>query len=172
MLTLRILRDTDSLQELTGLLHRAYAELSAAGLNFTAVDQSPEVTAQRIAGGTCFLARWDETLVGTILAKPTEPGSACRYFRQPGVATLRQFAVDPGHRGKGVGLRLIEACEQWARDAGFEEIALDTARPAQHLISLYTRLGYQIVETVQWEGKTYESVVMRKQLGHGWRSGH
>lgn len=172
MLTLRILRDTDSLQELTGLLHRAYAELGSAGLNFTAVDQSPEVTAQRIAGGTCFLAHWGETLVGTVLAKPAEPGSACRYFRQPGVATLRQFAVDPGHRGKGVGLRLIEACEQWARDAGFEEIALDTARPAQHLISLYTRLGYQIVDTVQWEGKTYESVVMRKQLGHGWRSGH
>lgn len=60
---------------------------------------------------------------------------------------------------------MSKPCEQWARDARFDEIALDTASPAHHLISLYRRLGYQIVDSVQWDGKTYESVVMCKRLG-------
>lgn len=42
--------DADA-EELTGLLHRAYAELGAQGLNFTAVDQDVEVTRERAAGG-------------------------------------------------------------------------------------------------------------------------
>lgn len=42
---------TDSVAELTSLLHRAYARLAQMGLNYTAVDQSPDVTARRIEGG-------------------------------------------------------------------------------------------------------------------------
>lgn len=41
MLTLRKLRREDSIEELTYLLHRAYARLGAVGLNYTAVDQVP-----------------------------------------------------------------------------------------------------------------------------------
>ena len=167
MLFIRPLLKSDSIDALTLLLNRAYSELGAVGLNYTAVNQSPEVTAQRINGGECFVAEWNGDLVGTVLFKPTDSTSECSYFTKPGVATLRQFGVDPDFRGEGIGLRLIQTCEQWARSHRFQELALDTARAATHLISLYTRLGYAPVGEVQWPGKVYESVVLSKILVDG-----
>lgn len=164
MLTIRPLRPTDSLEQLTRLLHRGYARLGAMGLNYTAVDQPVETTAARIAGGHCLLALWNGELAGTVLTKPTEPGSECPYFTRPGVASLRQFAVDPAYQGRGIGRALVAHGEDWAREAGFDELALDTAEPAEHLVRLYDRLGYARVGIVQWPGKVYRSVVMSKVL--------
>jgi hypothetical protein len=47
MPTIRTFAPNDSLIELTQLLHRAYANLGALGLNYTAVDQTPEDTAKQ-----------------------------------------------------------------------------------------------------------------------------
>jgi GNAT superfamily N-acetyltransferase len=164
MLTIHKFQKSDSLEALTLLLNRAYAELGAIGLNYTAVDQAPEVTAQRINGGECFLARWNGELVGSVLVKPTDENSECAYFRRPGVATLRQFGVDPDFRGKGIGIQLIRTCEQWAKAHKYKELALDTAQAATHLVALYGRLGYLPVGQVQWPGKVYESIVLSKSL--------
>jgi hypothetical protein len=43
-------------------------------------------------------------------------------------------------------------------------MAVDTAEPATHLVAWYARLGYRPVETVQWRGKKYRSVIMSKTL--------
>ncbi|HET9259325.1 MAG TPA: GNAT family N-acetyltransferase [Acidimicrobiia bacterium] len=53
-------------------------------------------------------------------------------------------AVWEGHRGKGVGVKLIEALELRAVDAGFETMSLsvEAANPASRL---YERLGYRVV---------------------------
>ncbi len=164
MHTIRSLSPADSLHELTNLLHRAYARLGAMGLNYTAVDQSPEVTAQRIAGGQCYVVESEGGLAGTIVVKPTYAENDCEYFTRPGVAAVHQFAVDPGVQGRGLGRALLQACENWARERGFRELALDTAEQAEHLIRLYTGLGYKQVGFVQWPGKVYRSVVLSKAL--------
>jgi GNAT superfamily N-acetyltransferase len=164
MLLIRSLSSTDSIHELTHLLHRSYAQLGAMGLNYTAVDQTVEVTARRIEGGECFLAFWEGQLVGTVLAKPTDRQSECDYFTKPGVASLRQFAVDPELQGRGIGRALIARCESWATNTSHIELALDTAEPAEHLVRLYTGLGYEKVGFAQWPGKVYRSVVMSKAL--------
>jgi hypothetical protein len=49
-LSVRMFTPVDAVQ-LTELLHAAYAELGAMGLNFTAVDQSVETTRYRARGG-------------------------------------------------------------------------------------------------------------------------
>ena len=95
MPTIRELASGDSLHEITFLLHRAYARLGAMGLNYTAVNQSAEVTAERIAGGRCLVAEVEAKVVGTILVKPTSAAIDCEYFMRPGVAAVHQFAVDP-----------------------------------------------------------------------------
>ncbi len=163
-LTLRAFQTSDSITELTDLLHRAYARLGGMGLNYTAVDQTPEVTAKRIRGGTCFVVETGSKLVGTIVAQPTYGQSDCEYFMRPGVAAAHQFAVDPEHQGDGIGRMLLLRAEQWATESGFAELAMDTAEQATHLIDLYTRLGYRHVDWVQWPGKVYRSVVLSKQL--------
>lgn len=161
---IRPLEPNDSLEELTKLLHRAYAPLGKLGLNYTAVDQSEATTARRIAKGQCFVAVESSSLVGTIVVDPTLPQSPCEYFARAGVASAHQFAVAPEWQGQGLGSRLLRRAEVWAKERGFVEIAVDTAEPAEHLISYYVRCGYRRVGWVQWEGKRYRSVVMSKDL--------
>jgi GNAT superfamily N-acetyltransferase len=164
MLQVRPLQASDSIAALTSLLHRAYARLGAMGLNYTAVDQTPQVTEQRIRGGRCFVVADGADLVGTIVVQPTSAESACAYFTRPGVAAAHQFAVDPEHQGRGIGRMLLGRAEEWARETGFGELAMDTAEQATHLIELYERLGYAVVGSVRWPGKVYGSVVLAKQL--------
>jgi GNAT superfamily N-acetyltransferase len=161
---IRVLSSSDSIAALTSLLNRAYAGLGAMGLNYTAVDQSSEVTTQRARLGTCLVAAIGSELVGTILVRPTHAESPCTYFTQPGVATAHQFAVAPEFQRTGIGLALLSQAETWARENGFSELALDTAESATHLIEYYGRRGYHRVGWVQWPGKTYRSVVVSKSL--------
>jgi len=165
MLNIRLLDESDSIPELTALLHRAYARLGSMGLNYTAVDQPPEVTAKRISGGCCFVATIEDALVGTIVVQPTYAQSQCEYFTRPGVAAAHQFAVDPDRQGLGIGRQLLLKAEEWAMGNGFLELAMDTAEQADHLIELYKGLGYHHVDWVQWTGKVYRSVVLSKSLG-------
>jgi len=161
---IRPLHPSDSLLEITRLLHRAYARLGAMGLNYTAVDQTPDVTAKRIAGGQCYVAEVEGKLAGTIVVKPTYRENECEYFTRTGVAAVHQFAVDPDMQGKGIGRALLRACEEWARERGFRELAMDTAEQAEHLIKLYSGLGYEHVGFAQWSGKVFKSVVLSKAL--------
>lgn len=161
---IRQFQEYDSITELTSLLHRAYARLGNMGLNYTAVDQSPEVTTRRIRGGNCLVASVGAKLVGTIVVQPTYAESTCEYFTRSGVAAAHQFAVDPEHQGAGIGRMLLQRAEQWAKEHGFAELAMDTAEQATHLIELYARLGYRHVAWVQWPGKVYRSVVLSKHV--------
>jgi GNAT superfamily N-acetyltransferase len=163
-LVVRPLSPRDSVDELTRLLHRAYAPLGAMGLNYTAVDQTADVTAKRIAGGQCFVAASDGAVVGTIVVQPTHATNDCAYFTRQGVAAVHQFGVEPSAQGQGVGRSLLAACEAWATERGYHELAMDTAEPATHLVALYTGLGYRHVDIVQWPGKVYRSVVLSKTL--------
>ena len=80
------------------------------------------------------------------------------------MAAAHQFAVDPEHQGFGIGRMLLERAQEWARDGGFAELAMDTAEQASHLIDLYVRLGYRQVGSVQWLGKVYRSVILSKRI--------
>ena len=161
---------SDSMDALTALLHRAYARLGAMGLNYTAVDQSAEMTARRLADAHGLVAERDAALVGTVVVQGAfdverTPGvRGCPWYLRRDVAHLHQLGVEPAAQGQGVGAALIEACEQWARERGYRAIALDTAAPAAHLRALYARLGYLDVDEVQWAGKTYRTVIMVKPL--------
>ena len=161
----------DSFEALTRLLHLAYAPLAAAGMNFTAATQTPDVTEKRVAEGQCFVAEVDGSIVGTVtVCGPYGEGEGVwagdlRWFRERNTAHFHQFAVHPEMQGQGLGRRLVAACEAWALARGYQRLALDTAEPATALRALYTRLGFAEVGHAQWTGKTYRSVILLKTLG-------
>ncbi|KQV26437.1 GNAT family N-acetyltransferase [Yonghaparkia sp. Root332] len=166
MLQLRPVEVGD-IPRLTRLLHAAYAELGAAGLNFTAVDQSYEVTARRINSGSTWVAEAGGRLAATVtLAIP--PSSPLRALSltaaAPRTAWLNQLAVHPDHRGAGWGRALFERCVREARARGAERLGLDTAEPAEHLRAMCNRWGFEGRESIHWEGKTYDSRVMSLDL--------
>jgi len=163
-ITIRPLLPTDSLVELTQLLHRAYAGLAAMGLRYMATHQSVEVTRSRVENGECFVALTDGAVCGTIVFKNTERTRGCPWYDRPDVASFGQFGVDPLLQAAGIGRRLMALAEERARVSGASEIALDTAEPAHHLIGWYTRLGYRHIEYADWKHTNYRSVIMSKTL--------
>lgn len=162
---IRPLRFDDSISELTSLLHRAYAPLAAQGLRYWATHQSEDVTRKRIAQGECFVATADGVICATMLFRPAEQTGGTPWYDRQDVASFGQFAVEPGLQSNGLGRRLIAVAEERAVATGAQELALDTAEPALHLVSWYGRLGFRHIEHVQWTHTNYRSVVLSKTVG-------
>lgn len=69
-------------------------------------------------------------------------------------AYLNYLAVQAAHRSRGIGGRLMEAVENWARENGAELIETDTnLRTNVGAVEFYEKLGY-----------VKQSVVFRKSL--------
>lgn len=63
---------------------------------------------------------------------------------QPGVAQLRLLLVDPAARGAGIGRRLTQACETFAREAGYTRIRLWTNANLLAARAIYRSAGYAL----------------------------
>lgn len=159
-LSLRMANEGD-IPQLRLLVNEAYRELAEMGLNFTGTYQDEAETRARMQGREVVLAHLDRVLVGTISLEVQQDHD------RPPVLYIGQFAVAPALKRRGIGRFLLNHAEQRARELGITRLQLDTAIPAQHLVRLYQGLGYQIVDQVQWEGKTYRTYIMEKQLNFG-----
>lgn len=155
------------MSELTRLLHRSYGKLAAMGLRYMATHQSDSVTRDRAASGECWAAFAGGAIVGTVLFKAANRTSGSPWLDRLEVASLGQFAVIPEWQGTGLGARLMDLAERRAAETGAEEIALDTAEPAVHLVALYRRRGYRFIEHAQWSHTNYRSVIMSKPVTPG-----
>jgi len=160
----RYLVESDDLHALTDLLHEAYAPLAAAGMRFVASYQDVETTRQRVGKGETILAVCDDAVIGTVTLATTEATKGSPFYDRPDVASVGQFAVRPADQRRGIGLALMNLCEERARELGVLHLALDTSERADTLIAMYEALGYRFIEHVQWGGLNYRSRVMAKAL--------
>ena len=90
-------------------------------------------------------------------------GSAFVVRKDAATAKLRLVYVEASARGTGLGRRLVEACMQFARDAGYSRMTLwtnDVLLPARRL---YTSLGFELTASephhsygVDLVGETWE----------------
>jgi GNAT superfamily N-acetyltransferase len=160
----RRLTGSDSMRELTALIHDAYFELGQMNLHYLATTQDETITRRRIEGRECWVAEADGLLVGTILLHPPARAGAGWYGRAD-VAKFSQFAVAPAAQGAGIGTLLLETVERRAAEMGAGELACDTATPAKHLVRMYRRRGYRRVAYASWPNTNYYSVILSKSVG-------
>ncbi|AXF04971.1 GNAT family N-acetyltransferase [Paraburkholderia hospita] len=152
----------DSYEQLTTMLHHAFARLGMMGLNCTCVDQDVAVTMRRAKAGDCFVVVSEGKVIGTMTLYAPDNESACEHYHRRNVATIRQLAIDPSWQNRGIGKSLLAFAEHWAATRGYSEIALDTPYPASHLVAFYRGQGFRIVDAVRFAGKVYESAVLSK----------
>jgi GNAT superfamily N-acetyltransferase len=62
-------------------------------------------------------------------------------------AEIWGLVVDRASRGSGVGRRLVQAAEDWARDRGLNSIALRSNQRRTDAQAFYQHLGYTIAKT-------------------------
>ena len=161
---IRRLEECDDIVELTHLLHKAYGELAAMGFRYLATHQTPEVTKERCESGSAFVAEFNGRIVGTVTFYDCSQTGGSPWYDRLDVCSFGQFAVDPEIQRSGIGSRLMDTVEALATQSGASEIACDTAEGAQHLIELYKRRGYRLVDTVDWQETNYISVILSKEL--------
>lgn len=140
------------------LVNSAYQQLADLGLNFTGTYQNEDITRERMVNNDVYLAYAHDELVGTIsLEVKTNKGDLPVLY-------LTQLAVAPKFKRQGLGRILLGLAEEKAREKGICRLQLDTAAPATHLVQLYLSQGFEIIEEIQWGGKTYRSYIMEKYL--------
>lgn len=166
-LRIRSLAPDDSFEELTALLHAAYAHLAEMGLRYVATYQSADTTRRRAAQGECYVVPDGERLVATATLVPPGPwtGHGPELYGLPGIAKVEQFGVHPDWQRRGLGSRLLDFVEARAKRLGAVETALDTAEGAAHLIRWYRLRGYQPAGSYDWRPHTnYRSLLFRRRL--------
>lgn len=159
----RRFHEGDSVEEVTLLLHRAYADHAAAGRVFFASYQSPQDTRHRLSKGECWIATKDDALVGTVTVSAPHATPA-GYPAPEGAGSFWQLAVDPSQRGSGLGHRLLTLAESRMAALGSTHAVIDTSAEAEDLVAWYLRRGYVPIGTWRWDVTNYDSVVLAKIL--------
>jgi GNAT superfamily N-acetyltransferase len=160
---IRPFAETDSVPDLTSLLHRSYKRLADMGLRFVATYISEKDTRYFIDNGECFVAELGGKIIGTILIYP-KGKTIPEFYKRDDVAVFGKFAVDPLYQNKGVGAMLMDYIENHVKSKGIKELALDTAEQAVHLIEYYKKRGFRFVGYQKWPVTNYRSVIMSKTL--------
>ncbi|HEU4323022.1 MAG TPA: GNAT family N-acetyltransferase [Roseiflexaceae bacterium] len=64
------------------------------------------------------------------------------HFTGQRQASIGELATHLDAEGRGVGRILVEACAQWARDQGYELLALTTGAANRRALDFYHHLGF------------------------------
>ena len=159
--------DSVSWEEITDLLHRAYAVRKEQGLNYGAVSQTVEQTIQRAQPkGTIrnvtLVAKENGKLIGTTTFC-IRAGN--KWYEGGKTLFFHMTAVAPEQKGKGLGNRLIEETIAAAGREDCDTVVFDTAQKANDLVEWYTRrFGFQKVGLVSWPNTNYYSIEFVKYL--------
>ena len=154
----------DSVSAITALLRAAYGSLAASGFRYLASHQDEAMTRHRLRSGIAFVAEDRGDIIGTVTLYRPSSGLLCEWYRQPTVYHFGQFAVRADLQRRGIGSRIYEHVEAFARSLGVAELALDTAEGAFHLRRWYERLGFRFVQFISWDETNYRSVILSKAL--------
>lgn len=66
--------------------------------------------------------------------------------REPDVAQLRCLLVEPKARGHGVGSKLVKACVEFGREAGYQRMMLWTNKGLDSARKIYESVGFKLTE--------------------------
>jgi DNA-binding MarR family transcriptional regulator/GNAT superfamily N-acetyltransferase len=153
-------------RRLTEALATAEQLIRAATCVFEPVDVAAD---EAMTAMTRYFTELDERFDGgfdpvvaasTDLEAMSPPGGAFRVARvdgsvvacggvQPhaeGIGEIKRMWVDPAWRGCGLGVRMLAALEDAARDLGCREVYLDTNGNLTEAIAMYDGAGYRRIE--------------------------
>jgi len=93
----------------------------------------------------CWIAERDGANVGSVFL--VQARNETTHAVIDGVAQLRMLLVEPAARGLGLGERLVDECQRFARQAGYRKIMLWTNSLLLAARGIYAKQGYVLVKS-------------------------
>lgn len=112
------------------------------------------------------LNKMDES-VKVVLAYNGSSPIACgalRPLEEENTIELKRMYVQPPFRGRGISSRVLNELEQWAAEAGYHVIWLETGNKQPEAIGLYTGKGYHPIPAYGVYRHIDTSICMEKKL--------
>ena len=127
--------ETDEDIENVRMLFREYASTLGFDLSFQGFNEEVDSLPGKYAppDGCLLIAVGDHDILGCVALRKIE-GDICE---------MKRLFVRPGHRGKGIGLKLAQAVISASRDIGYTRMRLDTISSMKEAITLYRSLGFR-----------------------------
>ncbi len=129
--------DQDSLKVARDLI-REYADSLEFSLEFQDFEKEIEHLADYYKPPTGFimLVRSDDRFVGVACLRPLEAG----------IAEIKRMYIQPAHRGRGLGRRMLRLIIDEAQRMGYRYLRLDTVPDMESANYLYTSTGFYDIE--------------------------
>ena len=93
----------------------------------------------------CWIAERDHANIGCVFL--VQARDEATDAPVDGVAQLRLLLVEPSARGLGIGARLVDECERFARQAGYTRIVLWTNSVLLAARGIYAKAGYRLLKS-------------------------
>lgn len=115
-----------------------------------------------------FYAQFNKTdsLSNVLVCYDQEVAIGCGAFKAYDSQTveIKRMYTLPEYRGRGVAKNIMAALEEWAKEEKYSVSILETGYLQKDAISLYTKIGYEVMENFgQYEGIS-TSVCMQKTI--------
>jgi DNA-binding MarR family transcriptional regulator/ribosomal protein S18 acetylase RimI-like enzyme len=91
----------------------------------------------------CWIAERDGGNIGSVFL--VQARDETTQAIEPGTAQLRMLLVEPAARGLGLGVALVDECERFARQVGYQRIRLWTNSLLRAARGIYERAGYRLL---------------------------
>lgn len=146
--------DISDADRLAAVYRNAYRENRELGFPAKAESASERDVAEWIREFRVFVAIVDEDIVGGVRIEETEPNRV----------KLSRLGVHERWQSEGIGSRLVEHAESAMREWGYRTIWLTTPEEHPCLPEFYRRRGYEETGLYPLDYRSYDEIVMEKQL--------
>lgn len=77
---------------------------------------------------------------------------------------IKRMYVSPDHRGKKIGVLILDELEGWAGELRYSECILETGHKQQAAVHLYRNSGYQVIPNYDQYIGVENSICMKKAV--------
>ncbi|SHF16325.1 GNAT family N-acetyltransferase [Pedobacter caeni] len=81
-----------------------------------------------------------------------------------GVMEIKRMFVHPEFRRQGIARQILEQLEHWANEMKYETCILETGNKQKEAVTLYQKVGYEVIPNFGPYEKVESSICMQKKL--------
>ena len=145
-ITIRTIQPGDN-KAIAGIIRRTLEEFNANHPGTVYFDPTTDALYElfsRTKGAVYFIAEKEGSLVGGggIFPSPGLPGDTCE---------LVKMYLLPEVRGIGLGKKIIEACIRFAKEAGYQNIYIETMPELKQAMNTYEKFGFRYLNAPMGE---------------------